>query len=639
MVLLSGAGLLAFAIVNLWGTVRDADARERATAERQAKEIARELGQLLQQPWIVEAVPESRRFEVKDGKVVVPAGVESTAQAAGWSEADLPLPAMILLQEARQEEFKNKDREAARKLLDRALSHQSLDARGRSYLTSVAAWQAYRAGDIESARKLVDGLGKADRLLPAAAASSLLLLVELATPEDSPDAAVLDALAGSCGALGDDAVGAIAQRLRDKELGAVERCMCEAMQKRHTLNLAHAFLPRLLAGETLFAVGVDETLGTSRVGDVCVFRAEKSKTRSGVGVIVPGREMLEFFGYVWRTHGPNHQWSGPPPKSPWQSGAAPAGVLELVVRLEGHIWLGENPSAAAAVVVPGFLAIRPHVAERSFWTQPATLIVLLIVISLCFGLGLVLSFRAMLKETAAVKARADFLTSVTHELKTPLASIRLLAEMLDEGRVKGEEKRNEYYRLLAGESARLTVLIENVLDLGTMERGERAYDLRRSHVDGIVREAVGVFEPLARRDKMELNLELGADDIEVQLDCGAFVQALLNVMENARKYASGGERLEIRSAAGNGRYELNVRDFGPGVPAREQEMIFQRFQRGQEQLNGNVAGVGLGLYLARTILRAHGGDLVCESADGGGSSFRFTLPVAGEETKVEEVDA
>ena len=78
----------------------------------------------------------------------------------------------------------------------------------------------------------------------------------------------------------------------------------------------------------------------------------------------------------------------------------------------------------------------------------------------------------------------------------------------------------------------------------------------------------------------------------------------------------------------NGQYQLSIRDFGPGIPDTERETIFQRFRRGQGQLDGNIAGVGLGLYLARTILRAHGGDLSCEAADGGGAQFCFTLPIA-----------
>ena len=586
VVLLSGAGLLAFAIVNLWETVRDADERERAAAERQASDTAKDLRELLQQPWILEVVASPRHFQVQDGKVLVPAGLEPAALASSWSEADLPLPALTLLQAARQKEFKNHDKQAAGKLLARALSYESLGDHERSYLASIAAWQAYRAGDRERARGLIQNLGQSNDVLPAAAASTLLLWVEL-----DEDPTMLATLAASCVGLGEAEVHALEQRLRQRRLGELARSLQEGMQARRTLMLATTLLSRLLDGETLFAVDAD----------LCVFRPDQTGT-GGVGVILPGQQLRS----------------------------------ELTRRSVEHMAWGQHPPGEAAVVIPGLLAIQPHVAERSFWTQPVTLIALLIIISLCFGLGLFLSFRAMLRESAAMKARADFLTSVTHELKTPLASIRLLAEMLDEGRVKGEEKRDEYYRLLAGESARLTVLIENVLDLGRMERGERAYDLRRSHIDSIVKEAIGVFDPLARRDHMELDVELGADEAEVRIDCGAFVQALLNVMENARKYAKSGERLEVRSMASNGQYQLSVRDFGPGIPVTEHEMIFQRFQRGQAQLHGNVAGVGLGLYLARTILRAHGGDLDCEGADGGGTRFRFTLPIAQAPSKKEE---
>ncbi|MHC4899680.1 MAG: sensor histidine kinase, partial [Planctomycetota bacterium] len=432
-----------------------------------------------------------------------------------------------------------------------------------------------------------------DQLLPAAAASSLLLLVELDADKTMPT--TLTTLAASCAALGEAEVHAIAQRLRSKKLDAVARRLRESVQARRTLVQVELFLERLLAGETLFAAD----------GDLCVFRPDQAGPRNGVGVIVSGEELRR-----------------------WRLEAMPQRLSALVRASLDHMAWGQDAPGEAAVVIPGFLAIRPHVAGRSFWTQPATLIVLLIVISVSFGLGLFLSFRAMLRESAAMKARADFLTSVTHELKTPLASIRLLAEMLDEGRVKGTEKQQEYYRLLAGESARLTVLIENVLDLGRMERGERAYDLRRSHIDGVVKEAIGVFDPLARRDQMQLEVTLGADDTEVKVDCGAFVQALLNVMENARKYARSGKRLQVQSSAEDGQYQLIVRDFGPGIPDTEREMIFQRFQRGQAQIGGNIAGVGLGLYLARAILRAHGGDLSCEAADGGGTRFRFTLPIA-----------
>ncbi|MHC4853372.1 MAG: hypothetical protein ACYTF5_15260, partial [Planctomycetota bacterium] len=286
--LLSGAGLLAFAMVNLWETVRDADERARTAAERQARDTAKELRELLQQEWILAAVPQACRFEVRDGTVVVPKGLaptdqgRPTGQPTSWSEADLPLPALTLLQAARQEEFKKHDKQSAGKMLTRALAHGSLSDQERGYLTSVAAWQAYRAGDRERARELLEKLEKleqVDQLLPAAAASSLLLLVELDADKTMPT--TLTTLAASCAALGEAEVHAIAQRLRSKKLDAVARRLRESVQARRTLVQARLFLDRLLAGETLFAAD----------GDLCVFRPDQAGPRNGIGLIVPGEEL------------------------------------------------------------------------------------------------------------------------------------------------------------------------------------------------------------------------------------------------------------------------------------------------------------------------------------------------------------
>jgi two-component system phosphate regulon sensor histidine kinase PhoR len=194
--------------------------------------------------------------------------------------------------------------------------------------------------------------------------------------------------------------------------------------------------------------------------------------------------------------------------------------------------------------------------------------------------------------------------------------------------VSGDDKRSEYYRLLAGESARLTVLIENVLDLGRMERGERAYDLRPNAVDEVVEEATRVFAPVANRDGLQMRVDLRAGDSVARIDRGALVQALLNVMDNARKYAMAGGRLEVSSRGENGTYFLSVRDHGPGIGAADREVIFDRFARGTEQKNGAIAGVGLGLYLARTILRAHHGELSCATPPDGGAEFVFSIPLA-----------
>jgi two-component system phosphate regulon sensor histidine kinase PhoR len=218
---------------------------------------------------------------------------------------------------------------------------------------------------------------------------------------------------------------------------------------------------------------------------------------------------------------------------------------------------------------------------------------------------------------------------VTHERKTPLASLRLLAEMLDEGRVRAPAQQREYFRMLAGETVRLQALIDNVLDLGRMERGERALDLRPCELGEVVRDAVAVFAPVAARDGRTVTVRGDEGALPVRADRAGLTQALLNVLDNARKYGAGA-RIEVTLAAGPHAVRVAVRDFGPGVPPAERERIFERFVRGAAQAAGDVPGVGLGLYLARAIARAHGGELRCEAPDDGGPGavFAFVLPLA-----------
>ena len=285
-------------------------------------------------------------------------------------------------------------------------------------------------------------------------------------------------------------------------------------------------------------------------------------------------------------------------------------------------------------MVAGLLSVEPTVVSRSLLSQPWVLGAVMGLLALVFGLGLFSSLRSLRREAEAIRTRAQFLITVTHELKTPLAGIRLLSEMLEEGRVQAEGKQREYFSLLSGEAARLTMLIENVLDLGRMERGERSYDMRSEPIGEVVREAAELFGPVAERDGMRLALQL-QETSRVLLDRGAFIQALLNVMDNARKYAAEGGRLEVRDISINGTYEVSIRDHGPGIPTQETTQIFQRFERGARHQSGSIPGVGLGLYLARTIAQRHGGDLRVEAAADGGSGacFRFILPLDNTQPK------
>ena len=163
----------------------------------------------------------------------------------------------------------------------------------------------------------------------------------------------------------------------------------------------------------------------------------------------------------------------------------------------------------------------------------------------------------------------------------------------------------------------------------TTPRGERVYDLQAGDLAAVVRDAVTTFAPLAQRAGLVIAVQQGVAAAPAVIDHGALMQALLNVLDNARKYASGGKRVEVATAVRGDAMEITVRDFGSGVPASEREQVFDRFQRGAAHQHGAIPGVGLGLFLARTIVEHHGGTLRCEApAEGTGACFVFSVPLS-----------
>ena len=597
--LLSGAGLLAFALVDLWGAVRDADELARRAARRKTEQIGEALTNLLNDPKILDAVPVVCRFRLRDGAVVIPPEVGWLEEPpALYSEASLPTLALVKLTSARRAEWVDGDRDAATRALTEALAADDLNVRDRQHLLVDAAWQAVRFDQLDKARRFWRRL-VANPELPAEAAASAVLLARQLGEEQKR------ALVKRCLLL--------PASVRDPLLNSVDW-----QRQGRAVDQARMVLATVQANRAGLQHGQRMTVADDPRRPWLVLRPGSDAAR---GALVPVPSLL-----AWLRGLPQTGQSGQPPEPLASfSGSLPE---EWSTETADQIEIAGATGSPDAIRVHEALAVLPVLDTPSTWTDPSVLIVLLTLLVVGFGSGLFFSFRALLRESAAMRSRADFLTSVTHELKTPLSSIRLLSEMLEEGRVRGDTKQREYYRLLAGESARLTVLIENVLDLGRMERGERAYDLRPQLADEVVREAAEVFEPIASRDGMRLTLDLQADARESRVDRGALVQAVLNVMDNARKYAASGGQLEVRSGSANGVYRLSIRDHGPGIAAADRESIFERFQRSDEHRDGNVPGVGLGLYLARVILRAHGGDLTCVSPEDSGAEFVFTLPLS-----------
>ncbi len=246
--------------------------------------------------------------------------------------------------------------------------------------------------------------------------------------------------------------------------------------------------------------------------------------------------------------------------------------------------------------------------------------------------GVLIVIRASMHERRLAALKSDFVANVSHELKTPLASVRMFGEMLLTGRVASEDKQREYLQIIVGESERLSALIDNVLDFAKVEGGKDAYDFAEGDVGDVAARAVDLLHYRAEREGVTLVVE--TEPIPALIDARAVELALINLIDNALKYAKGTGIIVVSVQARGGEVVIGVSDDGPGIPREEQERIFDRFVRGKHAQAQRTRGSGIGLALVKHIAESHGGAVRVESpiadkrpgAKNAGTIFEISLP-------------
>jgi signal transduction histidine kinase len=238
------------------------------------------------------------------------------------------------------------------------------------------------------------------------------------------------------------------------------------------------------------------------------------------------------------------------------------------------------------------------------------------------------------RQLLLARQKTDFVSNVSHELKTPLTSIRMFSEILAEGRVQEEDKRQHYLHIISAETARLTRLINNVLDFARIERGEKRYQFEPCNAATLVKETVEAYRP--HLDAAGFSLQTTLPEIEpyIAADRDAIAQVIVNLLSNAEKYS--GERKEIQvelRVLEEQMVVITIADRGLGVPPGCSEKIFEQFYRAHDSLASGIQGSGLGLTLARQIARAHQGDVQYAPREGGGSCFTLRLPLSRKESR------
>jgi signal transduction histidine kinase len=344
-------------------------------------------------------------------------------------------------------------------------------------------------------------------------------------------------------------------------------------------------------------------------GDIRGFELELTAFISRLAGALPA-EVGSGEGYALRDDQGRilHQVGAVPP-----TGSAAARVPLAMALLPGwdvvgHLPLAPSRSAAGA----GFL-----------WVSG--LLVAIFVAAILAG-GSLLLWQARRSEAEAAQ-KTSFVANVSHEFKTPLTTIRLFAELLEQGRVRDAAQGGEYLRTIGRETQRLARLVNNALDFSRLEQGRKKYARERLDLTAELSRLLDTHAPRLAEAGMTLRRELPAEALPVLGDRDAFEQIVLNLLDNAAKYAAAGREVTVGlTARGGGGAAVRVADRGPGVPPEHRERIFEKFHRVDDTLTAEKTGAGLGLSIARQLARGLGGSLRYAPRPGGGAEFVLELP-------------
>jgi len=301
----------------------------------------------------------------------------------------------------------------------------------------------------------------------------------------------------------------------------------------------------------------------------------------------------------------------------------------------GAVELDDEPFVVAAIDgdFPGWkieLSFRAGDVFEKAASQRITVYIwtgVLVIILILIAAGI--AAQTVRKQIKLNKLKNDFIATVSHELKTPLASIRLLVDTLLEGNYKDERQAVEYFQMVSKENERLTRLIDNFLTFSRMERNKQAFKITEASPADIAHAAAEVVKTKFDTGRCDFQVQIADDLPDVFADRDAMVMVLINLLDNAYKYSYDDKNIELKVFSEDNMVCFSVKDDGIGMSRRQTRKIFDRFYQADSSLSRQAEGTGLGLSIVKFILDAHKGAISVDSELGEGSTFTVRLPAGG----------
>ena len=264
----------------------------------------------------------------------------------------------------------------------------------------------------------------------------------------------------------------------------------------------------------------------------------------------------------------------------------------------------------------------------SLWkTSKGVYLYIFISILIILLFGLYFTLFTVNQELRLSRMKSFFISTVSHEFKSPITSLRQMAEMLDRNRIKDNERKKVYYSTMLHESERLSHLVENILDFARMEQGRKKYKFDLAQIETTISEAVNTFRLQTEGKIMHLGFQVVGDLPQIRFDREALEQVMHNLLDNAFKYGGAEKHIDVIVERSGPWIIIKVKDSGIGISKRDQSKIFNRFFRAGDELTGRVKGSGIGLTIVQQIIEDHKGKITVKSKPGAGSSFTISLPI------------